>query len=363
MKKLMVLIGIFSLATVAFGQADREEYNGEAPVLTSAGNAPVWDGPGDAVLYDNGPVVNSAGTGVGGADESVLQTGTLGMGTLGFGHQVAFDNRIADDFTVPAGETWTIETITFFAYQTGAPTSGTITGMNVNVMDAMPPGGSIVASTTTVDSTGWTNAFRVTETTTGGSADRAIQATTVSFNPTLTLTEGTYWLDWQTDGSLGSGPWAPPVTINGTSATGNGLQSVDGGATYGPANDGGTGDQQGFPFIIEGPACAIDYIAIADVDYNAGNVYLSLSGECAEGVDIRADATGAIVATDVVVSGSTSLYVDLVLDSSYTAILPDGSEVTTASATVPTLGEWGLIAFLSLITAAGVYFMRRRRLA
>lgn len=37
-----------------------------------------------AVLYDNGPLVNSPGTGVGGLDESVLQ-GNLGMTTLGFG--------------------------------------------------------------------------------------------------------------------------------------------------------------------------------------------------------------------------------------------------------------------------------------
>ena len=35
------------------------------------------------LLYDNGPLVNSRGTGAGGADESVLQT-TLGMNTYGF---------------------------------------------------------------------------------------------------------------------------------------------------------------------------------------------------------------------------------------------------------------------------------------
>jgi len=31
----------------------------------------------------------------------------------------------------------------------------------------------------------------------------------------VTLGPGTYWIDWQTDGSLGSGPWVPPVTITG----------------------------------------------------------------------------------------------------------------------------------------------------
>ena len=55
-----------------------------------------------AVLYDNGPLVNSPGTGVGGADESVLQNNTLGMGTNGLGHQLRL-YRMADDFTVPVG--------------------------------------------------------------------------------------------------------------------------------------------------------------------------------------------------------------------------------------------------------------------
>jgi uncharacterized repeat protein (TIGR01451 family) len=70
----------------------------------------------------------------------------------------------------------------------------------------------------------------------------------------LLLPPGTYWLDWQTDGSLGSGPWAPPVTITGTAITGNGLQSLaDNGATWAPANDTGDGaPQQALPFIITG---------------------------------------------------------------------------------------------------------------
>lgn len=72
------------------------------------------------VLHDNGPFVNSPGTGVGGADESLTQDVTLGMETLGFGHMVIVGSMVADDFTVPA-EGWTVHAVTFFAYQTGAP--------------------------------------------------------------------------------------------------------------------------------------------------------------------------------------------------------------------------------------------------
>ena len=50
-----------------------------------------------------------------------------GWPTYGFGHQLSAGNRIADDFTISGRANWTIETITFFAYQTGSTTTSTIT--------------------------------------------------------------------------------------------------------------------------------------------------------------------------------------------------------------------------------------------
>ncbi len=38
------------------------------------------------------------------------------------------------------------------------------------------------------------------------------------------LAQGTYWVQSATDGSLASGPWAPPITILGQTTTGNALQ-------------------------------------------------------------------------------------------------------------------------------------------
>ena len=87
--------------------------------------APVWSGP-RAELFDNGPVLTHTGTGVGGADESWLQT-TLGMGIYGFGHAQSAGYRVADQFTIPAGETWDITNVTFFAYQSFAGTTSTMT--------------------------------------------------------------------------------------------------------------------------------------------------------------------------------------------------------------------------------------------
>ena len=60
------------------------------------------------LLYDNGPLVNQPGVGAGGADVSALHDG---LNTLGAGHALSAGFRVADDFTIPAGETWTIEDV------------------------------------------------------------------------------------------------------------------------------------------------------------------------------------------------------------------------------------------------------------
>lgn len=247
MNKLLALMCLFCIPL--FGQ--NEEFNPAETSEVRAPTAPPVSFGGSAnVLYDNGSLVNSPGTGSGGADESVLQSVGLGLNTIGFGHQVLNDNWVADDFTVPATG-WSINTIDFFAYQTGSTTTSTITGVNVTIWDGPPPSANVVATSSNMTSTGWTGIYRVTETT-SGTTNRPIMVNTVDFG-TLNLAPGTYWISWQTDGSLASGPWAPPISINGTAVTGNGLQSTDAGATFPPALDSGTGTpQQGFPFIIYG---------------------------------------------------------------------------------------------------------------
>lgn len=202
-------------------------------------------------LHDNGSLVNSSGTGFGGADESMLQTTSLGMGILGFGHDVDAGVRIADDFTVTNSNGWDVNEIVFYAYQTNSGTTSTISHVNLRIWDGVPGGGGTVVwgdgATNLLVSTEWTGIYRVTETT-SGNVQRAVMKNTISLGG-VNLPAGTYWLDWQSNGTLASGPWAPPVTITGQSTTGNGLQSLDGGVTYAAVSDIGGQD---FPFIIFG---------------------------------------------------------------------------------------------------------------
>lgn len=207
------------------------------------------------VLYDNGPFYNSTGTGSGGANESVLYTTTFGMGTIGFGHQQTAFNRVADDFTI-TDCAWRIDSVVFFGYQTGSTTTSTFTGVNFRLWDSIPdaPGSNVVFGDTTTNRlirSAWSGAYRVTETTSGNST-RPIMRNVCTMNSTI-VPAGTYWLDWSSAGSLGSGPWAPARTPVMVAITGNGRQRI--GSIWNNLVDGGTNTPaQGLPFIIYGTA-------------------------------------------------------------------------------------------------------------
>ena len=159
--------------------------------------------------------------------------------------------RVADDFIIPSGETWTINTVSFYAYQTGSTTTSTMTSVNVRIWDGPPGevGSSVVFGDTTTNrmaSTSFTNCYRYSETAVGTTRPIMKQDVTIG----TTLTEGTYWIDWQTGGSLASGPWAPPIAILGQTITGNAKQSISG--VWADLTDTGTLTAYGFPFILDG---------------------------------------------------------------------------------------------------------------
>lgn len=213
-------------------------------------------GPGYApqdVLWDNGPLVTHPGGGAGGADASALQV-ALGMSTYGFGHQVSLSNRMADDFTISSPMGWQVDQITFFAYQTNAPVTSTITGVYYQIWDGPPdnPGSSVVVGdlyTNRLLTSTWTNIYRVRDDNLVNT-DRSIFADTASVG--VILLPGTYWIDWMMDGSLSSGPWAPPITILGQTTTGDALQYTTSSGAWNSAVDSGGTTPQGMPFVIEG---------------------------------------------------------------------------------------------------------------
>ncbi|MBI4917884.1 MAG: hypothetical protein HY825_18745 [Acidobacteria bacterium] len=214
-------------------------------------------GPSASVLYDNGPLVTHPGGGAGGADVSALQT-ALGMTTYGAGNQVSAGNRVADDFTVPAGETWTLDQVSFFEYQTGSTTgTSTFTAFNYQIWNGAPNGGGAViwgdTTTNRLASSAWSNIYRVLDTTMADTT-RPIMANVCT--GWAVLPTGTYWIDWQAAGSLASGPWQPAITILGQTTTGNALQYTTTAGAWAALTDVGT---QGLPFRFSSCRPAADW--------------------------------------------------------------------------------------------------------
>ncbi len=208
--------------------------------------------PAGSVLYDNGPLITHPAGGAGGADASSLET-AIGLGTYGFGHALTTGFRVADEFTVTDPGGWQVDNIVFYAYQTGSTTTSTINNVNFRIWNGAPnAGGTVIFGDTTTNrlaSTTWPNLYRVIDTNLLAT-NRPIMANTATAG--LVLPPGTYWVDWQTGGSLASGPWVPPISILGTTTTGNGLQYDPGAGTWSSAIDAGSGAVQGFPFMVIG---------------------------------------------------------------------------------------------------------------
>ena len=256
------------VSTLAMAQS-HETYNPAEPLRTTFDAGAPLQVLGGALLDTRSGLVNFPGGGAGGADASRLQNSSLGMSTIGLNVSLAGPARLAEDFVVPASG-WTINDITVYAYQTGSPTTSTLTEFNFQIWDGDPNLGtsSVVFGDTTTNrlsSTAFTNIFRDTETTVGDT-NRPIMAATAS-GLSIDLPAGTYWIDWQLNGSLASGPWAPPLTTNGQTTTGNAQQFF--GGVWGPANDGGTTTQQGFPLTVGGVTGGVPFVAPRELPVNS----------------------------------------------------------------------------------------------
>lgn len=272
---LSLAVGIL-LSTSVVAQSN-DTFSASEPYITSYAPSSTLRIPGNSSLLDTRDgMINGPGAGSGGADASILQNSSLGMNTFGFVVHPSSSARVADDFDVPVPG-WTISDVTVYGYQTFSPTTSTITAMNFRIWDGPPNQGtsSVIFGddfTNVLSSTAFTNIFREADST-PGITNRPIMSATAS-GLSIKLPAGTYWLDFQLDGSLASRPQAPPLTIGGMTTTGNGLQSF--GAPWGPANDTGTITQQGFPLTIGGAVNGVPVDEVRELPTNSKLLILAL---------------------------------------------------------------------------------------
>ena len=133
-------------------------------------------------------------------------------------------SRLADDFTVPAGATWTINSIDFYGYQVGAAASPSpFTSCNVQIWRGRPGdvGSAVIAGDLTTNRLAAsidTRIFRIGSSTvpapgTAPDMTRRVWRNHATFATPVVLTAGTYWVEWQTTVSGGGTHFYPGVTF------------------------------------------------------------------------------------------------------------------------------------------------------
>jgi hypothetical protein len=209
-----------------------------------------------AILLDQSEFVTHPGQGYGGADASACISPNVNNGFNA--NKTAFF-WVADDFVVPNGFYWQIDSVKFFAYQGGSPPPSPSPILNSRVIilkgnnNNPDSTGSIVAygdtNTNRMKRTAFANTYRVPM---SNLLDTQRPVDIVVDTLNAMLSAGTYWLKYNFNGNATyTGPWGPVRTILGTNNTGNAKQKVPG---VGWINIIDTGSQttKGMIFVIYG---------------------------------------------------------------------------------------------------------------
>lgn len=148
---------------------------------------------------------------------------TVSNTTTGVGTQIidGGGNRVADDFTVPAGQTWNLTKATFYAYQTGYEgIFSPFTDVRVRIHNSIPSGGTsavVFGDLTTNRLLASMDAmmYRVPNTTTPAPGTAPLlnrKVFKIEANVNVSLPAGTYWIEWQHFAGA-NGNFSPPSTV------------------------------------------------------------------------------------------------------------------------------------------------------
>jgi len=305
---LFVLVSGFSFAQ------DAVDINPNPPVkidVPAGQNVPTPYESDFALLFDGGPMITHPTGGLGGNPASAVQTALL-MSLYGFGNQISAGNSMADDFVV-TGAGWNINEIQFFGYQTNSGTTSTFNDLRVQIYNGPPNAGGTVIwgdfTTNRMTATSWTNIYRVLDTDLLNAA-RPVMRIVAQLTTPINLAAGTYWIEWQCGGTGASGPWAPPVTILGQTATGNALQKTSTG--WANALDTGSGAQQGMPFLLFGEAVSSGYFEDFEGFVAGGQVACQDPVNWTTWSNLPCGNEDATISTNYAYSGTKSALIDYV---------------------------------------------------
>lgn len=203
-----------------------------------------------------GTVSSNSTTAPVGYSWSELQAPNSTLGSSGHFNTAQSNNfALADDFVVPAGETWNISSLEFLGYQTNyAGTTIPIDALRVQIWNGDPSLGTSTVLvgdlTTNVLNTASSGEEFVYRTATATTTTRKVWKFTASL--TASLPAGTYWIEYQVHALNDASIFFPPVTILNTPTNPAWNAKQRNVTTWAGLVDAGSGGNQSLPFRING---------------------------------------------------------------------------------------------------------------
>lgn len=211
-------------------------------------------------IYTNGPLSTGAVLSTStpaplGYTWSEIQSPNNTLGSAGiYNTAMSTDFSLADDFTVPVGETWNLSSVDFFGYQTNyAGATIPIDAIRVQIWNGNPSiaSSAVVFGNLTVNVLNATNSGNAFMYRTGATAGTTRNIWKFNANTTVSLTAGTYWIEMQVHATNDSSIFFPPVTVvnSPSNATWNAIQRN---VTWATLTDAASGNTVALPFNLNG---------------------------------------------------------------------------------------------------------------
>ena len=231
-------------------------------------------------LYSQTNIVTNPGAGFNGEDVSQASATVNSAGqtvTGGF--------RLAQSFTIANPGLWQIDTVSVMAYMTsnyGFPPASPFTGISVNIWDNAPgsAGSNILGSSTTLQSTDWTEAYRTFNGVLNNN-QRPVMNIAAAFTG-LNLSAGNYWVDYALTGTSPTGgttAFTPflMTTSGGQPATltGNARQFIPTTSQWVTISNGNPAQGVSLPLTVTGrqvpePASVLGLLAVGALGVTSG---------------------------------------------------------------------------------------------
>ena len=255
MKKITFIAIFFALVTTLGVSAQQIYTNG--PFSTGANSSAIP------------PIVSPLGYTW---SELQIPNSTLGVGGA-FNNAATINNSIADEFVVPTGSSWAINSVDFFGYQTSyAGTTIPIDVLRVRIWNGDPAlitstviFGDMTTNVLNTASSGEAFVYRITTAT----PDTARRIWRINANINTTFSPGTYWIEMQVHATNDANIFFPPVSILNTLSdpSWNAKQRV--GTVWSNLVDGGSTNPRALPFNFNGTVLSNDTFELA----NAISIY------------------------------------------------------------------------------------------